>query len=151
MLGQISLNDFLSQSVHLGRINDKEKLGKQLLFSDLKNYVGKRVLYVTHSGNGELDCRVIIINDYLEKEDTFYSVEENGKTSYLTDCVYSLSSKETREKAKVAFVCDRLAYTDDDRTKKTNSWISEAYCNNGKKYPKVDQYAPVYFCEYKAI
>ncbi len=151
MEGQISLNDFLSRNVALGYCeNVVSKTGKTIPFQELKKYIGKKVLYGTRLKDGKQVGKVVMITSYMKDMDTFYSLEEDGKKSFLNDFVYSLSSKETKEKARKAFVCDRIAYTDDERTKKTNSWLSEAYCVCGR-YDIHHIAQDVCFYEYKAI
>ena len=129
--GQLTLNDLMSENIPLGWIN-KAKAGNVIPFQKLKDYIGKKVICQTGSGNGETVNKVVIITDYYNNLDTYYSCDENDNTVYMNDYVYSLSSKETKDKYKPAFKCDRIAYSDDDRTKKTNSWLSEVFCSCGR-------------------
>ncbi len=152
LLGQLSLNDFFAESVSLGSIGD-DKVGAVIPFQKLKDYIGKRVVYRSVTGsNGDEKFwnKVVMIKDYFEKSDTYYSLEENGKTSIYNEYIKSLSSKQKQEQMKPAFVCDRIAYSDDDRTKKTNSWLSEAFCTNGR-HRIVHNSSAVGFYEYKAM
>lgn len=149
MAGQISLFDFLSESAPLGWTKGI-KMGQVIPFQDLKKYIGKRVVYATHMGNGNPVSKVVIIKKYVTDCDTYYALEENGEAKIYNDFVRSLSSKEKAEKMKIAFMCDRIGYTDDDRTKKTNCWLSEAYCTNGRHLICHDKSA-VCFYEYKAM
>jgi len=76
-----------------------------------------------------------------------YSNEE-GET--INEVVLSLSSEEKKKQFKPAFKCDRIAYSDDARTLKTNSWLSEAYCINGR-YQITHNSSSVCFFEYKVM
>ena len=100
--------------------------------------------------DGQFWNKVVMIKDYFDECDTYYSLDNDGKTSYYNEYLKSLSSEEVKKQLKPAFVCDRIAYTDDDRTKKTNSWLSEAYCTNGR-YQITHNSSSVCFHECKAI
>lgn len=142
--GQISLNDFLSEKVHLGWTKETS-LGKVIPFQNLKDFIEKKVIYKDALGQ-----KVVIIKNYFSKSDTFYSYGEAGTTKLFNDYIAKLQSSAIQKKLKVAFVCDRIAYTDDDRTRKTNSWLSEAFCTNGR-YQVTHDASSVCFYEYKAI
>ncbi len=130
--GQFSLNDLLSESIKLGWIGE-EKVGNIIPFQDLKNYKDKKVVYQSFMGSGDDSkpiYKVILIKDYLENTDKYYRNRQDG--SIVNDYLASISSKEVKDNLEPEFTCDRLAYSDDNRTKKANSWISEAFCNNGR-------------------
>lgn len=132
--GQESIYSFLTADVPIGFV-EESKRGNVIPFERLKDYIGKRVIYQSATGS-EPDTKfwhkVVLIKDYYEKSDQYYSKEEDGVVTYMNDFVMSLQSKETKKKYHKAFVCDRIAYSDDERTKKANSWLSEAYCRNGR-------------------
>lgn len=142
--GQLTLNSFLSDAAPIGYV-DESKVGVPIPFQRLKDYIGKKVIYQTQ-GNGKTQ-RVVMVKKYYESSDTFYSDEE-GNT--INEYVLSLSSEEKKKRFKKAFSCDRIAYSDDARTLKANSWLSEAYCSNGR-HQVVHNASSVCFYEYKAM
>lgn len=142
--GQLSLNSFLSDTVPIGYV-DESRVGDIIPFQRLKDYIGKKVIYQTQ-GNIKSQ-RVVLIKDYFKNSDTYYSNEE-GET--INEFILSLSSEEKKKQFKPAFKCDRIAYSDDARTLKTNSWLSEAYCINGR-YQITHNSSSVCFCEYKVM
>lgn len=152
MTGQISINDYLSKDIPLGWVDDS-KIGAIIPFQNLKDYIGKRVIYRSAIGSNTDEGffnKLVLIKEYLDKSDTYYTIEEDGNVSFYNDYIRSISSKDKQEKMKKAFVCDRIAYSDDNRTKKANSWLSEAFCINGR-YRITHNSSSVCFCEYKAI
>lgn len=152
MSGQITINDYLTKDIPFGWVDDS-KVGSIIPFQKLKDYIGKGVIYRSVTGSSENEKfwnKVVMIKDYFDESDTYYSLEKNGDISYYNDFERSLSSNEKKKQMKKAFVCDRIAYTDDNRTKKANSWLSEAYCTNGR-YQITHNSSSVCFYEYKAI
>ena len=129
--GQLSLNDFFAQAVPIGMVSEV-KIGKFIPFGELKNYKDRKVVYQSTYGGDESKSysKVVLITNYFENSDTYYKNELNGQI--INDFVASLSGEETKKHLVPAFVCDRIAYSDDDRTKKANCCISEAYCSNGR-------------------
>ena len=66
--GQLTLNDLMSENIPLGWIN-KAKAGNVIPFQKLKDYIGKKVICQTGSGNGETVNKVVIITDYYNNLD----------------------------------------------------------------------------------
>lgn len=130
--GQLSFNDILAEAIPMGFV-DEAKVGKVIPFQELKGYKEKKVVYRSFYGSGDASSpyfRVVLIKDYYENSDKYYRNELDN--TILNEFVVSLSSQETKSHLSPAFTCDRIAYSDDDRTKKANSWLSEAYCSNGR-------------------
>lgn len=40
---------------------------------------------------------------------------------------------------EVAYICDRVGFTDKDKSDKSNGWVSEMYCNNGRHEPATER------------
>ena len=147
--GQVTLYELFSENASLGFIDEKN-VGIPLNFSQLKDYVGKKIVCESITGSGadsKIWHKVILLTNYYEGCDQWYT---DGK-EYHNEYYFSICGKERAQQLKKAFKCDRIGYTDDKRTKKENSWISEAFCVNGR-FPSLG-YAgcpPVQFYEYKA-
>ncbi len=115
---------------------ERVSIGRVIPFTELKSYVGKRVVEVlyTQDYDGTLHPwhKVVEITRYLVNADTIYkwSLDEHG---YRKD--------------GVKYVCDRVCYTDDNRWKKTNATVSEAFCSNGRFEP-VGQWEPQCFYDF---
>ena len=123
--GQISLYDYFSNTAKIGPADNKN-VGIEIPFQKLKDYIGKMLIYASGSGD-KTDYRVIKLTDYYDESDQYFSYTENGVTEYISEYVMQLSSEEKKKKMKPVFVCDRIAYSDDRRTEKTNSWLSEVF------------------------
>lgn len=130
--GQLSFNDILADAIPMGFV-DETKVGKVIPFQELKNYKDKKVIYEAFYGSGD-DAksyyRVVLIKDYYDKADPYFRNEVDD--TICNDFIRSLSSEETKKHLVPAFVCDRIAYSDDNRTGKANSWLSEVYCSTGR-------------------
>ena len=145
-MNQLSLFDILPKQLPLdvpcGYISDPDLVGEQIPFTDLRNYVGKKVVKAYEGGYKV--CKVI---EYIEQSDTFYKrVRPLPDTAmkyseivneYIHDVV---GQKEAMACYDVAFVCDRVALSDKDGDKKANAWISEAYCGGGRFNEVYSQY-----------
>ena len=110
---QLSIFDFLDNpknELPLGYIHKdaEQHVGKEIPFRELENYIGKKVLCEMPAYNGNW-YKVVII------------------TSYHKDC-----DKVYGDGEEPIGVCDRIGYTDDNRTKNENSWVSEHFIRNGR-------------------
>jgi hypothetical protein len=151
--GQLSLDGFLVASVPLGHV-DGAKKGNMIPFQKLKDFIGKKVIYQSETGaegDRKYGYKLVLIKDYFEDSDQYFQKTENGNVTYMNEYIMSLQSENTKKQYEPAFVCDRIAYSDDDRTsKKANSWLSEAYCLNGR-HQITHNSSSVSFFEYKAM
>ena len=141
--GQISFYDILTEKVELGFVESMH-YGTLIPFSKLRDYIGKKVVYV----NGDRKTgKVVQIMSYIIKSDTYYTKKDDEAKIFYNDYLRSITPPDKRKEFKPALTCDRLGYTDDNRSRKENSWISEAYCYN-ERFPKVGGFDLVYFYEY---
>lgn len=83
MAGQISLFDFLSESAPLGWTKGI-KMGQVIPFQNLKKYIGKRVVYATHMGNGNPVSKVVIIKNTLLTAMHTMSLKKTEKQRFTT-------------------------------------------------------------------
>ena len=113
MTGQMTIFDFMTkrEPLPLGYVKNGEALkGRMIPFRDLAAYVGKRVL-LEIVRESAVDYKVILVTNYYQDHDNVYCWKDG--------------------KAVMMQVCDRVGYSDDNRTQKCNSWVSEMYCRNG--------------------
>ena len=135
--------------VSYGYIEDESIVGKELTFQDLKNYIGKQVICTVTTESNKW-FRVYKVIEYFENHDTFYrqakplppNTYPYGEivNSYIHDVV---GIKECMECYEVAYTCDRVALSSNGKNK-ADSWISEAYCANGR-FDNDDPYAERFY------
>ena len=154
-MNQLSLFDILPKQLPLdvpcGYISDPDLVGEQIPFTDLRNYVGKKVVKAYEGG-----YKVYKVIEYIEQSDTFYkrvrplpdTAMKYGEivNEYIHDVV---GQKEAMACYDVAFVCDRVALSDKEGDKKANAWISEAYCGGGRFNEVYSQYC--YSCSFHKL
>lgn len=151
ILGQMSFNDIFAENVPIGSFVNITKVGTEIPFQKLKDCIGKKVVERIPTGlSDSFIYKVIMIKDYFVNSDIYYSREEKGSTALISRYLYSTFSEKEKSKMKFAFRCDQVAYTDDERTKKANSWLSEIYCQSGKNFAPHGSYS-YNFYEYKAL
>ncbi len=134
---------FTKETIPLGYIRrlskaDEESvnIGRVIPFTKLKSLVGEKVLKrcYTKKYDGTLIpwYQIVKLTNYLVNSDTIYkwSMDDHGY-----------------RKAGIKYVCDRVCYTDNDRVKKTNGVVSEAWCSNGRFEP-VDNGTPYCFFDF---
>ena len=131
-MNQIDIFDILPKQLPLdvpcGYINDPDLVGEQITFTDLRNYVGKKVVKAYEGG-----YKVYKVIEYIEQSDTFYKRVRplpdtamkygNIVNEYIHDIC---GQKEAMKCYDVAFVCDRVALSDKEGSQQANAWISEA-------------------------
>ena len=102
-------------------VEQRVKMGDVIPFTSLKNYIGKKVLYVGQTLDPkQFYYEIVEISDYYKDCNTFY------------DCYW----KGGRYVSKPAFTCDRVAFRNKDRARKNDLCaISEGYCSNGRFEP----------------
>lgn len=117
---QISLFDLKPKELPLGYIRDdaRQYIGKEIPYNELRNYIDQRII-LELPRQSAVDYKVVMVKEYLTECDKVYRWHDGT--------------------AEQVGVCDRIAFTDDNKRFKTNSWISEMYCRNGRyeggKYP----------------
>jgi len=135
---QLDIFDILPKELPLdvpcGIISDTDLIGEVIPFTELKNYIGKKVVKRYEGG-----YKVYKVIEYMESTDTFYKrvkpLPDNtlhyGEivNEYIHDVV---GIPECMACYDVAFKCDRVALSDKEGSNLANSWISEAYCGNGR-------------------
>lgn len=128
---QISIFDFMDDAkkdLPLGYLRTdaevKRYKGDVIPFQELEQYVGKQVLYEMPR-EGMTDYKVVQI------------------TSYHKGCDLVCRADGSDE-----MYVDRIGYTDDNRRKKENSWVSEMFFGNGRGHDEEDRF-PVLMYEIK--
>ena len=123
---QLTIFDYLDKpkdELPLGYIRkDAEQyVGKEIPFRELENYIGKKVL-----------CEVPTIDR------SWYKVVI--MTSYHKDCdsVYG-------EGEEPIGICDRVGFTDDNRYRKENCWVSEHFVRNGRYHNPEDKCSECFY------
>lgn len=116
-------------------------IGRQLSFQELKNMIGKKCIVTAHTESHKW-YKVIKIVDYFIDCDKVYKqvrdLPENdiGYGDRVNDYIHDVVGiKECMDCYEVEYICDRVAYTDKEKTKEANSWVSEMYCSNGRFEP----------------
>ena len=128
---QIDIFDILPKQLPLdvpcGYIDDPDLVGEQIPFTDLRNYIGKKVVKVYEGG-----YKVYRVIEYIEQSDTFYKrVRPLPDTAMkyseiVNEYIYNVvGQKEAMACYEPYFTCDRVALSDKDGDKKANAWISE--------------------------
>lgn len=105
-----------TEELPLGYLKDDDEveryLGKEITpFQELRRYVGKRIIETVPTEN-HVWYRCVLINDYIEDYEAVYAWKDGV--------------------AQKTGMHDRLCCSDDNRKQKTNMWISELFCGNGR-------------------
>lgn len=139
---QLSLFDIIEpvtqKDIPYGYIKDIRIVGRELLsFQDLKNHIGEQIVKCS-SNESNQHFRIYKVIDYFENCDTYYKRVRplppnsigygNIVNSFIHDVV---GIKECMECYEPVFTCDRVALSGNGRNT-ADSWISEAYCVNGR-------------------
>ena len=134
---QLSLFDFLSPtekiSFDVGKYNDSlgEHKGKQILFAELKNYVGEKIIYETHYEQltPPYQRKVILVKNFYEDNG---DVWVDGSGCLVNDFLYNgIITDERKKTCRYLGKVSRLGYSGSPRLKE-DSWISELYCKGGR-------------------
>ena len=139
MIGQITINDFLSENARLTFV-DKSHVGKIIPFQKLKNYIGKKVIIESKTQGYNTDVpkswyKVVIIKDYCKDADLTYKLNKTTG-EYVPDFSY-----------------DKVIFSDDKKkAHRGNMSTREIDCTNGRYKPfgGFAKYAGCFY-EYKAI
>ena len=141
---QLTIFDIIEQpktEPPCGYIDDLLLIGRELQFTELESMIGKKVI-ITSGTVSSIAYKVIRITDYHKDSDTVYKrVRElpEGKMyypDYVNDYIHDICGiKECMDCYEVAYTCDRVAFTDNDRCKGSNGGVSEMYCRNGRHEP----------------
>lgn len=123
---QISIFDFLDNpkdELPLGYIKKDagQYVGKEIPFRELENYIGQKVLCEMPT-QSKMWYKVVVITSYHKDCDKIYG--ENGEQ---------------------IGTCDRIGYTDDNRTRKENSWVSEHFIRNGRYHDPEYKFAECFY------
>lgn len=142
---QITIFDIIEQPVKkeppCGYIDDLLLIGRELQFQELKDMIGKKCI-VSSSTASNIGFKVIRIFDYFENSGSVYKrVRELPEGcmrygEYVNDYIYEkCGQKEAMKCYEKAYTCDKVGYSDNERCKASNSWVSEMYCRNGRHDP----------------
>ena len=141
---QLSIFDIIEpipSDIPCGYIEDLRIIGRQLRFVELKDMIGKKCVMLTNS------CypggyKVVRITEYFVDSDKVYKrirpLPENAMryadrvNDYIHDIV---GQKEAMDCYELDYICDRIGYSDNERYKNSNSWVSEMYCLGGRFEP----------------
>lgn len=122
------------KDIPCGHIEDKSLVGKEIRFTDLKAYIGKKVVKAYEGG-----YKVYKVIEYIENCDTYYKrvrpLPDNALHygEIVNDYIHDIcGQKEAMKCYEPYFTCDRLALSDKEGSNQANTWISEAYCSNGR-------------------
>jgi len=128
------------KSVPYGYIRDIRIVGRELTFQDLKNCIGKQIVKCDSTESNQY-FRVYKVIEYYEDCDTYYKrvrpLPPNpiGYGDIVNSFIHDVVGiKECMECYEPAFICDRVALSGNGKDK-ADSWISEAYCSNGRYEP----------------
>ena len=151
------------KDIPLGYLKDGEEkqfVGRELRFQELKDLIGKKCI-VSNSTYSYPDFKisntwykVIKITQYFEGCDKVYRKVKpipEGCIQYgefVNDYIHdNVGQEEAMDCYEVAYICDRVGFTDKDKSDKSNGWVSEMYCNNGRHEPATER--PETFYELK--
>lgn len=128
----------IAKDIPCGYIRDFRVIGRELEFQELKDFIGKKIVCAKVNESNQY-FRVYRVIKYIENSDTYYKrvrpLPENqiqyGEivNDYIHDIV---GIKECMACYEPFVTCDRVALSDKDTGSEPNSWISEAYCANGR-------------------
>lgn len=111
--GQLAFSDYLNETLSLGYVdNGCGMIGPEIPFARLGEYIGKKIL-ISSPRESSTDYKIVIVTSF----------RKDGEN------VYRYSSTKTYE---IIGKASRIGFTDDNRRKKENSWVSELYCTNGR-------------------
>ena len=115
---------------YLGESRNKDRIGDVIPFTELKDYIGKKVMNVLYTSDydGTLTpwYEVVEITGYRVNSDTFYD--------------YVLEGNKYK-RAGIRFVCDHVTFRKKPFDREGQCSVSEAYCSNGRFKP-VGQWEP---------
>lgn len=154
---QITIFDIIAQdtpagpqSIVCGYIKDTSIVGREIAFQDLRAYIGKKIIKAEGTTD-RMNFKVCKVIEYYDGCDTFYKrvrpLPPNKMrygpfvNSFIHDVV---GIKECMQCYEPAFICDRVALSDNDKNQ-ANAWVSEAYCSNGRFEPVLEY--PAQFLE----
>ena len=134
---QLSLFDLLEPeekiTFEIGKYNDSlgEHKGKRILFADLKDYIGKKIIYETHYEQliPPYQRKVILVKSFYEDVGEAWLDSANCLVNDFL--FYNIITEERKKGCRYLGKVSRIGYSD-SRTLKENSWISELYCKGGR-------------------
>lgn len=126
---QLTIFDYLDKpkdELPLGYIHkDAEQyVGKEIPFRELENYIGKKVLCEVPTMDRRW-YKVVIMTSYHKDCDEVYDYREDD--------------------AKLIGKCDRVGFTDDNRQRKENCWVSEHFVRNGRYHNPEDKCSECFY------
>lgn len=144
---QMTIFDIIKRTVKdipCGYIKEEDEtalVGRELSFTELKNMIGKKCI-VSATTESRRWYKVIKIIDYFEGCDKIYKqvreLPENdiGYGERVNDFIHDVVGiKDCMDCYEVDYVCDRVAYTNKDNSKKAEGWVSESWCSGGRFKP----------------
>lgn len=144
---QITIFDVLESiegkktDVPCGYIDDLSLIGRELKFQELKDMIGKKCI-LTYATESHTWYKVIRITEYFENSDKVFRQVRDIPEGHLQygDCINEyihdvVGDKESMDCYEIDHICDRVGFVDQDKLKKSNSWLSEMYCSGGRWDP----------------
>ena len=121
----------------LGYTEDHSVIGERLHFTDLKDMIGEKV--VTTCGNW---YKVVKITEYYEECEKIYKrvrelpASDIGYGEYVNSYIHDVCGiGECMDCYEVAYICDRVRYSDRDSDNTGGCTACEAYCDQGRYQP----------------
>jgi hypothetical protein len=128
------LPDDKPKTIPCGYTQDRSIVGKAIPFTELKNYIGRKIIKI-ENGN----YKVLKVIEYIENSDTFWKrfKELPDNSLHYGDVVNSYihdvcGIKECMSCYKPFFTCDRAELSDKENSDTANCYLSEAYCETGR-------------------
>ena len=150
---QISIFDILEPiktEIPCGYIDNIALIGRELRFNELQTMINEKCL-IAMPRAGAIDYKVVKIMGYWKDCDKVYKrvrkLPENclHYGERVNEYVHDIcGQKEAMVCYEEEYTCDRVGYTDSERCKTSNSWVSEMYCSNGR-YKPITDYAESFY------
>ena len=133
---QSSIFDFLpveERDLSLGECETPEFVGTLINFNELKDYIGRKVIYRNEAGNYKL----VKVVDFYEDHNAVYRKIKDipaGKHDcgeYISSHIYNLNSY-LQDCYEVAYRTNRVACSDRDKNTESNCSMDEDWCVGGR-------------------
>ena len=142
---QMTIFDLLSNrtSCRWLKAGDDDLIGEVIPFRELKNRIGEKVIVGSLSGSGG-NYRIVRITDYRENSHKIYKrarplpPNDIGYGEYVNEYIHDVCGiKECMDCYDLFMLVDSVVFSDNDKHKNGNCFISEYWCAGGKwNYPQ---------------
>ena len=141
------------KEIPCGYIKEEDEtilVGRELRFNELQRMIGKKVILCSPRQSA-VDYKVIRITDYWSDCDKVYKMVRSipeGCLHYsdrVNDYIHDVcGQKEAMDCYELDYICDRVGFVDKDKNNKSDHFLSEMYCKNGRFDP-MDEYADTFY------